>query len=165
MLINPHQMTKPDTTLLFHDFSYIYIYLMIWVDFFRDRAGNCSSPLCAASPPFQTGLLPSQLSFSSGTGSTAPGDQTERCGSARGNAKARVRAAHVPSPISPGTRPSGRGQDPRLCPCPADRRGERARSRERCRMYRGSSRLPTLGGGGNVSGRNFAKPQPERRDG
>lgn len=150
-------MTKPDMTLLFHD-KKVYIFLMIWVDS-RTRPGRkLQLPFMCCLAPLPGRTASFQLSFFSGTGSTSPGDQTEGCGSARGNAKARVSAAHVPSPASPGTPQgtSGTGQHQQLCPRPADRRGEagerrreRARSRERCRMYRGPGRLPARGTGGS----------------
>ena len=150
MLINPHQMIKPETTLLFHD-KKVYIFLMIWVDCLTRQGRKLQLPFMCCLAPFPGRIAPfPALPFSSGTGSAAPGDQTEHCGSGRGNAKARVNAPLSPSPTSPGARPSGRRQASQFCPGPADQireAGER----------RGASRQ-----GGRQAGRGLRCRLPPR---
>lgn len=125
MLINPHQMTKADMTLLFHD-KKVYMFLMVWVDFCSRPGRKLQLPFMRrlAPLPGRTASFPAPL-ISPGTGPTALGDQTERCGSARGNAEGRLRAAHVPSPAGPGTPPQGGDRTLSL-----SRRAERGSRRE-----------------------------------
>lgn len=147
---------------------------MIWVGFLTRQGRKLQLPFMCCLAPFPGGIAPfPALSFSSGTGSAAPGDQTERCGSGRGNAKARVNVPLSPSPTNPGARPSGRRQASQFCPCPADQtrggRGETRGSRQagsgrRCRLpprLQPAPHAQETNVGGDVARRNSAKPRCE----
>lgn len=121
----------------------------------RDRAGNCSSPLCAASPPLagRTVSFP-VLWISSGTGFTALGDQPQRCGSARG---AR------PQPRQPRDTTAREGTASAALPRarrPERGRGERRRGGQGAGSAAGCTVLPTPR---ECGGRNFAKLHPGLR--
>lgn len=79
-------MIKPETTLLFHG-EKVHIFFMIWVDFLTRQGRKLQLPFMSCLAPFPGRIFPFPAPpFSSGTGSAAPGDQTEHCGAGRGNA-------------------------------------------------------------------------------
>lgn len=104
---------------------------MIWVDFLTRRGRKLQLPFMCCLAPFPGRIAPfPALPSSSGTGSAAPADQTEPCGSGRGDAEARVNAPLCPpAPLALGRDRQGGDRLRSFAAVPPSRRGRQGGTR------------------------------------
>lgn len=141
VLINPYQMIKTETTLLFHD-EKVYIFLMISVDFLTRQGRKLQLSFMCCLVPFPGRSVPPQLSLS-------PQAPAPLLLVTKPNTAAQGRtASSPPAPLALGHDYQGGSRLRDIAPVPHTRRG----GSKRTGREENTCRLPPATAGSPCSG-------------